>query len=225
MAACLTTVDCGTSASYSTVKIWNTWNDETGHTTPTITGSDTLTGSTIKIWGIWTTAGTTSNITVINTDAAWITWTTANDPACSGSTTIVSPPNVYVDPRTPEQFAADEARYAARLAEETAQLAKRPAASVRARALLLSMLDVQQRERLQRDRYFDVIARHSQRRYRIRQGTHGNVRLLDADGREVTSYCGQPNGLPTEDCMLAQKLQIEYDEVGFLKVANASRVA
>lgn len=187
----------------------------------------TTAASTINtIWVTWTaTCDTTAitNLTIGNTtigtgasaDLIWGTWTT------TGVVTIGNTVQ-YQDTRTAEQRAEEDARHQRMLDES---LAKQKAASERARALLLSMLEVHQREQLQRDQYFEVIARHSKRRYRIRQGTHGNVRLLNEQGREVTRYCGQPDGVPTEDAMLAQKLQIEHDENAFLKAANATRVA
>jgi hypothetical protein len=94
-------------------------------------------------------------------------------------------------------------------------------AIARARALLVSMLDVKQRKQYERERFFEVVARGSRRRYRIREGTHGNVRLLDDSGKEVTSYCAQPLGVPVGDSMLAQALMLEHDEDAFLRVANA----
>jgi hypothetical protein len=204
---------------------WYTWCDHGGTSASTaLTTAANING----VWTSWTTSGTTNLTTACSTvNTIWLTWTEAGTTS-SGITSNVAPGR-YVDARTPDQRAADEARYAQQLEQETRRLAdanaKHQAASERARTLLLSMLEVHQREQLQRDKFFEVIARHSKRRYRIRQGTHGNVRLLDAQGREVTRYCGQPSGVPTEDCMLAQKLQIEHDEEAFLRAANASRVA
>lgn len=207
--------------------LFRLWCDATDCTTALTTAANIN-----AVWTSWTTAGTTNLSTACSTvNTIWVTWT-----AATGGTTANSPTAVisalgpvFEDRRTPAQIAADEARYTAQLAAEQQRLseanAKHKAASERARTLLLSMLEVHQREQLQRDKYFEVIARHSKRRYRIRQGTHGNVRLLDVEGREVTRYCGQPSGVPTEDCMLAQKLQIEHDEDAFLRAANATRVA
>jgi hypothetical protein len=202
----------GTTSAVSINAVWYTWCDGTASTSL----ANFINGGTATNL---TTGGSTAN-------TIWVTWTTSGTTANSVIDVIHAP---YVDPRTAEQRLADEVRYTEQLRDEQQRLAEREtaqkAASVRARALLLSMLEVHQREQLQRDQYFEVIARHSKRRYRIRQGTHGNVRLLDAEGREVTRYCGQPNGVPTEDCMLAQKLQLEHDEEAFLRAANASRVA
>lgn len=198
---------CGATTSTATVT-WTNWCQ-------TITTATTASTAN-PIWLKWSINANGTD----TADTAWVTWVT------SGTTTITSGHayQPYVDTRTPEQKAADDARIAAERAEiqRKAELAaaERRAAIERARALLLSMLTVQEREQYQREQFFDVIAKHSKRRYRIRQGSHGNVRLLDAAGREVASYCGQPNGVPTEDSMLAQKLQIEHDEDEFLRHAN-----
>lgn len=92
-------------------------------------------------------------------------------------------------------------------------------AASRARALLESLLTASQLATLRADGYFDVIA-PSGNRYRIYEGSHGNVALLDNRNHETRRYCGQPEGVPTADMMLAQKLQLEADEQGFLAVAN-----
>jgi hypothetical protein len=190
-------------------------------TTSAASASDNATG----IWQTWTTSGTT-NITS-GAATAWLTWTTAGTgDNIAGNTIVIGEP--YVDRRTAEQRVADEARWAAEreagARRAAAAEAVRVAARDRARALLLSMLDQKQKEQLQRDRFFEVIARGSKRRYRIREGSHGNVKLLDDKGREVVSYCGQPANVPVEDSMLAQKLQIEHDEVEYLKRANATQL-
>ena len=95
---------------------------------------------------------------------------------------------------------------------------RREAVQKRARELLCRSLTREQRQSLGEHGYFDLNV--GGRHYRIRQGTHGNVRLLNG-GQEVTSYCIQPNGVPTEDAMLAQKLLLETDEPSFLRIANA----
>lgn len=214
--------DSGTTVTPTVV--WTQWATVDDGTCGTITCS-----STCDTWTTWTTVSATSAIT---TNTVWVTWAgaVATDDPSWGYWVTEAPitATAYWDRRTPEQRAADEARYAAereRVAARAAQAAEaRAAARDRARALLLSMLDVKQRETLERDQFFEVIARDSRRRYRIRQGTHGNVRLLDDTGREVTRYCAQPTGVPDEDAMLAQKLMIEHEEQSFLRVANATRL-
>jgi len=169
--------------------------------------TNTTSGATASTWRTWTTDNTGS------TAAVWITWSAAT----TGSTTVITSQFAV---RTPEPItAAERERMAAQAADYAEQRRKAIAC---ARALLLAMLTHQQREQLQRDQFFEVIAKHSKRRYRIRQGTHGNVRLLDDAGREVVRYCGQPPGVPEDDAMLAQKLQLEHDEAEYLRRANAT---
>ncbi len=90
-------------------------------------------------------------------------------------------------------------------------------------------LTAEQRKTYEERRYFDVDI--NGKTYRILHGTHGNVRLLEPsivttpDGQTPTlvervSYCAQPDGVPTEDAMLAQKLMLETDERKFLEIAN-----
>lgn len=95
---------------------------------------------------------------------------------------------------------------------------RREAIQKRARELLCRSLTPAQRQSLDEHGFFDLNV--GGRHYRIRQGTHGNVRLIQ-DEREVTSYCIQPDGVPAEDAMLAQKLLLETDEPSFLRIANA----
>lgn len=219
MALYLATSNVTASTALTTNNVWYSWCDGTGTSAAGATTAITAI-TTGNCWQTWTTSDATSN-----GNAIWINWTAVNLTGLAGTTAVsvggVAKP--YVDPRTPEQKAA--AADAAQLVEQQRHADQRRKAIACARALLLAMLDQQQREQLQRDRFFEVIAKHSKRRYRIRQGTHGNVKLLDDQGREVVSYCGQPPGVPEDDAMLAQKLQIEHDEGEYLKRANATRVA
>lgn len=90
-----------------------------------------------------------------------------------------------------------------------------------AKQLLLRFLTPEQRNKLEQHGYFDVRGSRTGHVYRIRQGSHGNIFKMHEDGqRMIAKYCGQPEGVPTEDMMLAQKLQIECDEDGFLAKAN-----
>ncbi len=95
-------------------------------------------------------------------------------------------------------------------------------ARVRAKALLYSALTRDQQRSLEERKFFELNV--GGKTYRIHQGTHGNVRLVQG-GRETTSYCAQPDNVPTEDAMLAQKLMLETDEQAFLRVANARFLA
>jgi hypothetical protein len=104
-------------------------------------------------------------------------------------------------------------------AEARATLAR--AARETARALLVSCLTPQQRADLASRRCFYVDAPGG-RRFRIDEGSHGNVKLLDAKGSIIGSYCVQPDGVPVEDTMLAQKLWLETSPEHLGRIANFS---
>jgi hypothetical protein len=185
-----------TYAEDTTGATWVTW---------TCSSSDTAsTSSTSIVWGHWSNA--TATVTTCS-DNVWVNWTSSG---------VITAP-AYTD----ADYAAQRLEHQ-RLADEAAE--KRRLATARARELLESVLDHQQREQLQRSRFFDMIVGQNRRRYRIHHGTHGNVRLLDDTGREVVRYCAQPDYVPTEDAMAAQKLMLESDEDAFLRVANATRL-
>ena len=91
----------------------------------------------------------------------------------------------------------------------------------RGRALLLEWLSEPQRKQYQERNCFEVTGCHSGKRYRIRYGMGTNVYELDDKGRPVTGWCFVPEGyLVAGDVMLAQKIALETDEQGALKVAN-----
>ena len=96
-------------------------------------------------------------------------------------------------------------------------------ANSRARSLLLSCLSPSQRVEFSVDSSFTIVS-PSGRRYRVEQGRNYNIGVLGERGsRVIGRLCAGPTGnVPTYDCMLAQKLWLENDEEGFLKVANKS---
>ena len=90
----------------------------------------------------------------------------------------------------------------------------------RARALLLSCLSPFQRHRFNTDEWFIVIAK-SGRRYRIERGYNFNIVVLDEMDRAMGRLCAGPDeSVPVYDSMLSQKLWLENDEEGFLRIAN-----
>lgn len=91
----------------------------------------------------------------------------------------------------------------------------------RAEELLLGQLSEEQKHDMLTRGHFFLLTK-SGRRYRIARRTHGNIVLLDGQDRAVTQYCAQPNNVPVDDAVLAQKLALELDEESFLRVANAT---
>ena len=112
---------------------------------------------------------------------------------------------------------------AIRKAEEEVREKKRKEAEKRAKELLVAHLDDEQREELENHYRFHLVGADGQR-YRLHFSTHGNVRRLNEEGKEVESLCIQPPGVPTGDAVLAQKLMLETDVQGFRRIANSRRI-
>ena len=91
----------------------------------------------------------------------------------------------------------------------------------RSQRLLRDWLSTDQRAQYDRCRYFDVIGCHSGRRYRIWHGTVSNITELDNNGHPIFGWCFVPrDNLASGDVMLAQKIALETDEMGALKIAR-----
>lgn len=191
-------------------------------------------------WRLWTSAGTSTSVTCgcewgHDGSATWpMTWT-------STSTNHYAHTDMWTDwiecearaaevrasyrAVTAEQRAAWRRREQELLAASTKAEAERVAARERARALLVSCLSPAQREDLAKRKCFYVDVRGDDgvaRRFRIDEHTHGNVKLLDDKGSIVGQYCVQPDNVPVEDAMLAQKLWLDANPAEFVRKANFS---
>lgn len=97
-----------------------------------------------------------------------------------------------------------------------------PGAHSKSIALLKGWLSPDQLAQFDKDGFFEVTGSKSGKRYRIRQGRAQNVFRLE-DDREMHGLCFVPDPLRTRavgDVMLAQKIALETDEAGALKVAQ-----
>lgn len=123
-------------------------------------------------------------------------------------------PGMFQPPQyTPEQIAEFRAQH-----EEHQRKAQE--AADRGMKLLRSWLDPQQSEQYAKDGYFDVVGSRGTR-YRITNGTAGNVHEFDKHGKQIASWCFHPGGaLCMGDTMLAQKIALETDERAAIRVAN-----
>ncbi len=94
-------------------------------------------------------------------------------------------------------------------------------ADSRSRSLLLSCLSPIQREEFEFGESFTIIAK-SGYRYRIERGYNFNIAVLGKNGKStIGRLCAGPDeDVPVYDSMLSQKLWLENDEEGFLRVAN-----
>lgn len=184
--------------------IWRSWNDA-------YCASATC-SSTATAWTNWVV---TSTATTAISDATWTAW--------------VSAKRMRPQPMTEEEQAERRERELARAAEAQqaaeARQAQMQAAARRARTLLRAHLSKEQRRSLRQHDYFELEAIYpdgSTKRFQINRGSHGNVYELDASGARIRKFCVQPDGIPTGDIMLAQKLWIETDPVKFERMANVT---
>lgn len=123
-----------------------------------------------------------------------------------------------VSAKTRRRMRREQERFEAEMGRARAERrATEEAAVARARTLLFSALNRDQQRSLEERQFFEMNV--NGKTYRIHQGTHGNVRLIQG-GVETRLFCAQPPNVPTEDAMLAQKLMLETDEQAFLRVAN-----
>jgi hypothetical protein len=90
----------------------------------------------------------------------------------------------------------------------------------KAKALLKEWLSPEQLVQYEQNQWFEVVGSMTGKRYRIQEGQQQNVYELDAKGRPLRGWCFMPKGgLAAGDVMLAQKIALETDENGAMKVA------
>jgi hypothetical protein len=156
-------------------------------------------------WSSWNTTTTAASTT---TSLVWSNWTTIGTTSASYYTPAREPPAEEL-----VQARRDELAAAAREAAE---------------ATLRLLLDDDQWSAWEADKRF-VVTTPAGRRYLIRRGVSGNVRLLNDADREVESLCAHPDRvgedgmLPVEDVVIAQVLALRADEQGFRQIANITR--
>jgi hypothetical protein len=94
-------------------------------------------------------------------------------------------------------------------------------AEERARELLMSWLDPEQREEMKARAYF-MVTGSAGGRYRIHPQNAYGVHKLNADDTLEAQYCFLPRGAHQTigDIMLAQKISLETDETATLQIAN-----
>lgn len=179
-------------------------------------------------WPSWTN-GTTVTFTSSSTNEAWQDWTAASQVWSAWWSSAA--PVTYVGGHSHAVYGGSS--YAVevspeeqekRRAEAAERVEKEKAAKERARKLLLTHLEDEQREELEQAGYFHVHTRDGERTYQLRPGFNP-MRVKGEDGRRV-SYCIHPSGVfPSDDTALALKLLLETDEERFLAIANATVLA
>ncbi len=197
-----------TTDAINDAALWHLWNREVYRCIHPVTASTT--GYVIE-------AGTTASVTAAN-EMIWHVWNYRE---------------AHLERRyeaalrhaeTPEQREARRIETERRDAQNRAAAAVTQAAKERAEKLLQSVLTDEQKTELRDKGYFHCRSKQGNR-YRIRRGTHGNVRKLDPTGtKEIESLCIQPRDVPEGDVLLAQRFMIENDEEAFRKTANIARM-
>ena len=199
-----------------------------------------------ETWGKWTQG---NYIQAINTSQiTWSTWASNSATAYNvpGGTITIQASNVSTGTYIVNQqvLQGNWANWATQYHESKEQKEKRVAAAkeqervwlerkkaeddekarvkTRAEKILVRHLDTKQALHLKEKGHFDVEV--GDKTYRIWRGTHGNIRELNKEGKEIASLCVQPNGVPTEDAMLAQLLWLRADEKALLRVANRTQL-
>ena len=197
------TADSGTGAGNPGT--WYQWIGQyrTAGNNPTITLHTTTSHYATQTWTLWNQASATTN-----NYGPFLNWQ-------PHGIFHVPEPETELDRAWREALSEDAVYEARRRQWERAE------ADLRAEALLVANLDATQRKDfLSKGEFYLHIG---DRRYRIRRGWSGNVELLDKDGKVKHRYCAHPSEfVPHCDNMLAQKLYLETNEEGFLRVANRS---
>lgn len=198
-----------TGTSTTSIRLGPSWHISTGTNAGTTGWYDIDDGCTAAANAVWTTNAwqETKHAAYRSAAAAWVK-------------------------RTPEQIAEEAAQAELRRQAAIVEAAKvkvfTDTAKARARRLLVSMLNPDQRKELEEKNHFHLTV-HSRdgamKVYRIEHGYAGNVKLLGHDGQPVKRYCIHADSrLPYEDQMLAQKLLLEANEAEFLRIANMTQL-
>jgi len=95
-------------------------------------------------------------------------------------------------------------------------------AEERSQHLLRSWLSPEQLAQYDTLGHFTVVGSDTGKRYRILRGRAFNVQELNADDKEDCTWCFTPEGVPTGDVNLAQKIALENFENQALRIANQS---
>lgn len=181
---------------------WDQWVSYTATSSTSITcagGGVTANDPIFRVW-VATAAATTA------VNATFTQWVTAHERSCETRA------------QRGRREAAEKWASFCWAWDTIGRQAAKDQAKRRARKLLVEHLNAAQRESYEKHGYFVVEVNGT--KYRIDQGTHGNVKELDKAGKPVFVYCIQPSGVPDEDAMLAQKLNLEANEASFKRVAN-----
>jgi hypothetical protein len=226
---------------------WRQWNISTSSTSTGMTAWKTNADWVVPDgWGNWNYMWSTGVNTTITNPVPYDWYPTENHvdwmPVYKSYRDVVAAKNWgdwnFVKQRTEDEQRAFEERELIRLAQQAEAMenarirreqhqAERAAAEARAKELLMTILDAQQKRDVLQFGYFELISNKG-KRWRIRlDSIGGNVDLMPDDVNDnvrVASYCAHPpvsssDPLPAPDHHIAQKLTLEADEESFTNVA------
>lgn len=184
---------------------------------PAFTSNATTNVANAVVWNQWNQIYFQTTVTAANTVYAaeiWQNWNNQYHTATMGTY------NTYTEqpPLTEnERHQIIEHNRVASIQREQAQ--------ARGRAILLSVLDKNQREQLEKSKSFELQV--NDRLYRIIPGNRVE-RLNVATKKAISYFCIHPeygHDLCADDIAVSQKLLLESDEPAFLKLANETRAA
>lgn len=170
------------------------------------------TTATVPIYDRWWTGATTT--ATVPTYAVWTANTTTND--------------YWYYPMFPIMRETEYQRERSQIHRVDQEQARRnrEAAAARARDMLMTFLDEDQRVQFAANRSFIVEGRRN--RYRIMPGRIGNIDVLPrhTDDRLLRRLCVHPEDptLPIEDIMLSQLLHLRANEDQLVRTANVHPV-
>lgn len=209
--------------------IWPTWNlaiDCRGISSSTISGSVT-TGTGAGTWPTWNMKTECFlRASLAQTVETWVSWNynqSVSNTIVNGVITVTGIPDsatqrIRIEAQERQrQREIDNQRIRA---EEYKISAEKIIAKEKAEKLLQSALAPEQQEELKSKGFFHCKSNKGNL-YRIYRGSHGNVKRV-VNGKEIERLCIQPHYVPEGDCMLAQKLHIEFNEDAFRQTANIS---
>lgn len=218
-------------------RVWREWN-VTSSTSATITTNATTTITSTAIWGAWNdslTCGVDMGTTGASSTIIWTQWNGTYPAIAQARLNNAAIENriaringiqgaAYVPPKKTEaEIQAELKRQQEWEKQRLEREAEQLAAKQKAEKLLLDNLSAEQRETLVKRGFFYLHLQNG-KKYRLDRHTHGNVYLVDEANRVLKKFCAQPNGVPVDDAILAQKLTLELDEPAFLRVANEHRL-
>lgn len=230
MSASTSTTGSTASLTYDDV-VWRAWN-QLRAASWTMTVSSTSSTTCDLTWREWNTQYTAiqTAITVaqnaatnVYTNQTWGVWNDEYERLAADRENQVR--REIIAGRQPS--AEQRERWRREEQERREAEAKRQAevheAKRKAEVLLTSCLSKQQREEYAARGCFHLHV--GDEVYRIEKGSHGNVKLIDKDGKVKRSFCVQPRGVPDGDAMLAQKLLLETDKKRFYELSNVTEYA